>query len=453
MIWLAWRQLRAQAAVVYTALAALAVLLFVTGLHLRHGYDTSGISSCGTRDYCDTLTRTFTARYDWLQTILGSVLILCLPAVTGAFWGAPLIAREFDAGTYRLAWTQSVTRTRWLAAKVAVVGAASTIASGLLSWLTTWWFTPLDKFQNKFDASVFSERDIAPIGYAAFAFALGLAAGLLIRRTLAAMAVTLIGYVAARVVVLLWVRPRFAAPQRVISTMPSPPAAGRPVGAIPPGPGGELQLRTFAPAHSWVLSTHLTDPSGRSVSELRLHSDDPCVATRSCFAGYHQIVTYHAADRYWPFQWTETALFCAMAALLIGFCFWWINGHPLPRRFRRTTVNDAPPGPYSRRSSRSQESRSQPVKRVGVQPRSSTSNAKYSLLFMVQMMSAISSRLRSSRSAPVVARSSVSSRMLRARRSLISRHSRASSGLALAASRRTRKSGASRCWITAMASA
>ena len=41
-----------------------------------------------------------------------------MPALIGAFWGAPLITREFEAGTFRLAWNQSVTRARWLAIKL-----------------------------------------------------------------------------------------------------------------------------------------------------------------------------------------------------------------------------------------------------------------------------------------------------------------------------------------------
>ena len=43
-----------------------------------------------------------------------------VPAVVGAFWGAPLVARELEAGTHRLAWNQAVTRTRWLTTKLAV---------------------------------------------------------------------------------------------------------------------------------------------------------------------------------------------------------------------------------------------------------------------------------------------------------------------------------------------
>ena len=60
------------------------------------------------------------------------------------FWGAPLVARELETGTFRLAWTQSVTRTRWLAVKLALVGLASMAVAGLLSLILTWWSSPID---------------------------------------------------------------------------------------------------------------------------------------------------------------------------------------------------------------------------------------------------------------------------------------------------------------------
>jgi len=56
----------------------------------------------------------------FLEAALGLV-VLVVPALIGVFWGAPLIARELETGTFRLAWTQSVTRTRWLAVKLGVV--------------------------------------------------------------------------------------------------------------------------------------------------------------------------------------------------------------------------------------------------------------------------------------------------------------------------------------------
>jgi len=103
-------QLRAQAAVVAGALALLAVV--AAGLlHRDDG----------------------TARL-WL-----GVLVLVTPALIGMFWGAPLVAREFEEGTYRLAWTQSVTRTRWLVVKLAVVGLATAWPAWLLPGCSAWW--------------------------------------------------------------------------------------------------------------------------------------------------------------------------------------------------------------------------------------------------------------------------------------------------------------------------
>jgi len=328
VIWFAWRQFRTQAAVVFGALAVLAVVVIVTGLQLRHWYDASGIANCAAAGDCDTVTSAFTTHYSWLQTLLGNVLIDFFPAVIGVFWGAPLIARELDTGSYRLVWTQSVTRTRWLAAKITIVGAASIAAVGLLSWMVTWWSTPFDNMaNNKFDPSVFSERDIAPLGYAAFAFALGVTSGLLIRRTLPAMATTLVGYIAARVVVLIWIRPHFQAPLHATGLLPAP---GSDSGLV------KLPGATLAPQPgSWLVSSQILDPSGHPTNgRIEVRIGDPCVATHSCLTGYHQTITYQPASRYWPFQWYEMSLFIALAAILIGFCFWQINGHRLPTTSR-----------------------------------------------------------------------------------------------------------------------
>jgi len=66
-------------------------------------------------------------------------IILVVPALLGIFWGAPLVANELETGTYRLAWTQSVTRKRWLAAKLGLVGLWSMAVAGLLSFIVTLW--------------------------------------------------------------------------------------------------------------------------------------------------------------------------------------------------------------------------------------------------------------------------------------------------------------------------
>jgi transposase len=120
--------------------------------------------------------------------------VLVLPALIGLFWGAPLITRELEAGTHRLVWNQTITRTRWLAVKLGLTGLATITAAGLGSLAVTWWSSPIDKTATndfpRMGPLLFDARGVVPIGYAAFAFALGVTVGMLVRRTLPAMAIT-----------------------------------------------------------------------------------------------------------------------------------------------------------------------------------------------------------------------------------------------------------------------
>jgi hypothetical protein len=310
MIWLSWRQLRASAAVTYGALAVVAVVVAITGLPLHRAFTASGIVGC-TGDACESIINAFLARDTFLQTLLSNVLLLLLPALIGVFWAAPLVARELDTGTYRLAWTQSVTRTRWLTAKLAVVGLASLVATGVLTALVTWWYAPIDQANsNQFSPAVFGARDLVPVGYAAFAFALGVLAGLVTRRMLTAMAITLVGYVAVRMSFAFWIRPHLVAPLRVTRALETggPPLFG-------PGPGTS--------AGKWLISETVTDPSGAVTNTIRI--DPRTCPTGRCLSGYHVTTVYQPADRYWLFQWLETGIFVGVAVLLIAVSYWWIR--------------------------------------------------------------------------------------------------------------------------------
>ncbi|MGH3201525.1 MAG: hypothetical protein ACRDOA_05765 [Streptosporangiaceae bacterium] len=209
MIRFTWLRFRGQAAVVFGALAALAVVLAVTGADLAHRYDTTA-AACQARGDCAAAMSAFADSDSFLQSFV-RVLLVAAPALIGMFWGAPLIAREFETGTFRLAWTQDVAPTRWLAIKLGMVGLASVAAAGLLSIMVTWWSSPIDKALLD-QWAMFTQRDITPIGYAAFAFALGVTAGMLIRRTVPAMAITLAVFAAVQVVMPLWIRPHLITP-------------------------------------------------------------------------------------------------------------------------------------------------------------------------------------------------------------------------------------------------
>ena len=130
--------------------SSLAIVLAVTGPHLAHVNDAFQ-SACKAAGDCATAPNPVLNVDTPLQSALPFIVILA-PALIGLFFGAPLIARELETGTFRLAWTQSVTRRRWLAVKLGLVGLAAMAIGGLLTWMVDWWASPLDAVnQNRFD--------------------------------------------------------------------------------------------------------------------------------------------------------------------------------------------------------------------------------------------------------------------------------------------------------------
>ncbi|TQS29419.1 ABC transporter permease [Microbispora sp. KK1-11] len=349
MIWLTWRQFRVAAATTAAALVVLAVALALTGPELASGYS-AGITACVRDGDC---ARFFDRFFDDHEAPFqaATVVVLVLPALIGLFWGAPLITRELEAGTHLLVWNQSITRTRWLAVKLTVVGGAAVAAAGLCSLAVTWWSAPLDKSAapgfTLMDPLVFGARGIAPMAYAAFAFALGVTAGLIVRRTLPAMAVTLAVFAAVQIVMPLAVRPHLLpavsasfelGPENVDSFVKSGDAE------FP-----QVFLDSAIPGHTgaWVLSSRLVDPSGRVIGgdgapvTVRVsttsgpcapsqQSRDPGQGFGGCLAeinrlGYRQEATYQPFERFWQFQWIETAIYALFALGLTALCFRWVR--------------------------------------------------------------------------------------------------------------------------------
>ena len=312
----AWRQFRLQALIAFGVLAAVVVFFIVTHPQLV---------SLAKLPQPDALKNRY-ATYEIVAR-----LMLVAPALFGVFWGAPLLAREFETGTFRLAWTQSVTRRRWLAVKLALVGGVSLVVTGLLSWAVTWWSAPVDRVTlDHFSALVFSERDLAPLGYTAFALAVGVVLGLFLRRTVPAMAATLAVFVGARFVFTQWVRPHLMAP--VHQTLPLTSAAVNSAGITTPNGPLVVTVDNGIRPGAWILSDsgNAVDSAGKVVYGLgkKLASED---ITRKNFReaiarlGLHVQVVYQPADRYWTFQWIEAGIFMGLALVLLGFSFWWVR--------------------------------------------------------------------------------------------------------------------------------
>lgn len=361
MTWLTWRQFRAQAAVGLGCLVALAVVVLITGLHLRHLYDAGGLARCIAHQDCAPSTEAaLTEAYPLLSNIL-DVFVIIAPALVGLFWGAPLVARELESGTFRLAWTQSVSRRRWLIVKLLLVGLAAMALAGLVSLMVTWWAHPLDALERQ-RYGTFDRRDIVPIGYGAFAFALGATAGVLLRRTLPAMGLTLVLFTAARIAFERLLRVHLL-PTRARSFPLNPFTTGYGSSGNAIAGAGQLNLLPAKASipEGWIASTTIVDRGGRPLTPGVLHSlctglpqqaappAAPKIArpvgipgqnnlescVRKVGASYHELVTYQPAGHYWPLQIIEMSCFLALALLLAAFALWWIargSARPSQRR-------------------------------------------------------------------------------------------------------------------------
>ena len=332
MIRFAWLQFRMQAALTAGALTIVAVVLALTGPGLVHVYDTT-VASCAAQRDCPAATTNFTGTDGPLQVFLG-FLLLVVPLLIGMFWGAPLVSREFEAGTFRLAWTQGVTRSRWLAVKLGLGAVASAAIAGLLSLMVSWWSSQLDYVNaSPFDSLRFGARGVVPIGYAAFAFALGLTAGLVFRRMLPAMLAALVGFAAAREVVTAWVRPHLFTPLHL--SLPITTATPVSIDQTSPGVIEAFEsVRGISLPNAWVYSARVVDQAGHTPTTSFLSRACPLgnygpLNPRDCTARlaarFHQVVTYQPGSRYWPMQWYELAIFLGLSIVLGGFCFWWIR--------------------------------------------------------------------------------------------------------------------------------
>jgi ABC-type transport system involved in multi-copper enzyme maturation permease subunit len=342
MIWLTWRQFRTSFAAVGVLVAAALVWLAVTGP------DLAALARRNT-DVYDVLTDT-----DRLIFYGGIAVLALLPALLGIFWGAPLVARELETGTYRLAWNQSVTRGRWLATKLGLTVLAVAVVTALLTAAITWWADPLDGAQggqrgslpSRMTPIAFGMRGIVPVGYAVFALVLGTLIGLVVRRSIPAMALTLVVYVLVQVAVPLWVRPHLVAPVTKTETI-----SESTIDSITADAGGPFEITLQTPdSRNWVLTNQTIDADGNASALPSWFAD--CLppppgaggqnsegtaqvtpnrgSLNACLSrlddeGYHQRVVYQPMSHFWPLQWVETGLYLVVSALLAGLSFWWIR--------------------------------------------------------------------------------------------------------------------------------
>jgi hypothetical protein len=314
MAWVTWRQHRSQLLGGLALLVALAAAALGTDLPIRAAYHRDALSGClppSGRSGCDIIVKHFQGEFDgWAAAVRGLAI---LPALAGLFVGAPLLARELEHGTHAFAWTQSITRGRWLLSKTSLLAAATLVAGGLGSLIVMWWRSPFDTLEGRIGPAGFDIEGLVVPAYALFALALGVLAGLLLRRTVAAMTVTLVVFAATRLAVLEFLRPRFLSPlHRVVVASDG----GRSVG-------------------DWVLSDTLVDGGGRKISTARedlavLHAQQAGIDPHTYLVtlGWKRVISYQPGSRFWTFQLIEAGIFVALAAAVVAATLWFVRRNP-----------------------------------------------------------------------------------------------------------------------------
>jgi hypothetical protein len=321
MKWVVWRQHRAEALWAVVLLALLAVLLvlgsrgmFAAYQQIQQGTSVASCAHAHSQDpVCDALTSAFRTQFGAASILLLGLVIL--PALAGMFLGAPLVAREVERGTQRLAWTQGITRTRWMLAQVGALVLGTALLFGAFSVLLMWWRGPLDQVAGDRFASGFDLEGAAPVAYALFALALGIAAGVLVRRTVPAMAASFVGFVAVRGVVEFVLRPQYLPPVARITD----PTQGNPT----PYNG------------DWVFNNGFAylDRAGHMLSAAQALSvcGDTAKGTTLGFMscrqdhGIRYLNHYQPASRFWLFQGIESSLFLVLALALLALAVWWVR--------------------------------------------------------------------------------------------------------------------------------
>jgi hypothetical protein len=344
MLWLTWRQHRAALAAGAGALAALALFVLSTGNRMRDQFSSLGLDRCTPpiASTCQEATIRFQQANSGLQFAV--VLFLVVPALVGLFWGAPLVAREIEQGTHRLAWTQSVTRRRWLVVKVGALAAAAAVLFGASAALLSWWADPIVRVRPQRMASpLFDLIGVAPAAYALAALAIGVAAGTVVRRTMPALGLTLVAFLVLRLVVGLGLRPHYMEPVTV--DVPWQMSAG------------EKEPERIE--DGWILSEENLTADSRLVSDdggididlvsalcpdLPLPRPGPPAPSgaggnvvragpldrdglTACAdrLGFHVVTRYHPEDRFWRFQLTEAALYVTVSGAALALSAWCVR--------------------------------------------------------------------------------------------------------------------------------
>jgi ABC-type transport system involved in multi-copper enzyme maturation permease subunit len=313
LVWVTWRQHRGALMGVAALLGALALYLLIMALKIHSAYQ--AVASCHPLGSaaCEVTSKPFSGYYHTAQDV--TVILQVIPVLVGVFAGAPLLARELETGTFRFAWTQGCGRLRWVVAKLAVPAIAITAAAGAFSLLYSWYYQPFfaERLDGVLAPQLFNLRGVGFAAWTLAAFAIGAIAGVLIKRTVPAMAASLAAWAGLDLATALFLRKHYQAGLLV---------KGSPSYANPP----------------WVVGQWYTGPNGATMSQQTIrdvvqhapasvrNSLNPNAAADYLSAHHYTLWSiYQPESRFWHFQLIEGGWLLALSVILLAATVWLVR--------------------------------------------------------------------------------------------------------------------------------
>ncbi len=314
-------------------LLAFTALLIPTGIHMWNTYQ-QALINCALHPAlysCDNLSNTlFTSNADGFIRIAEVLGTFGLPILVGLFIGSHLFGKEYEEGTNKLVWTQTVSRRKWLTTKIIWALGFALLYGTTLAILVTWWSNTINTVAlNRFVQGHFETQALMPAAYSIFFTSVGFMMGAWFKKTMVALAITFGVFVICMASFANWIRPHYMTPVSISAPM------------------GPNIFEDKIPAEAWVLSRNIVDKNGKVINDIfpsapqqcqklaqnikvpngsraamvKLAGGDPVDDCLNQF-GYHQIAKYQPSYRYWDFQRIEAGIYLGMSAVAVAVTYW-----------------------------------------------------------------------------------------------------------------------------------
>jgi hypothetical protein len=307
--WLVWRQHRAA----YWTLIALTLLGVIAMVYQRgqmmdylNALDASSQKS-------NSLSPDFETHSDRLTSFGGYLGFF--PILAGVFLGAPLIAGDLETGTAKLVTSQSVSRLRWLIMKLAMTAGLIALSTAVLAVVFKWWWSPVKGRSSTLEwtsGTFFDVTNVMPVAYALLTFTVGAAIGMVLRRTLVSMVVTL-GAVGAIAVV--W--DRFRLDLGHILTASTRDGVG----------SGAARPKLPAEAVQQGQGTYFLTSSGDKLDWTTcLDQSEHDKAHAACLESKNVVgwaMDYLPVHQMQPMQWLGATIMLTVTAAVVAFILFW----------------------------------------------------------------------------------------------------------------------------------